>query len=87
MIAPVVFRLITVGHVCVCDETGARLGVLLLALASTSTVLVAFTTLVDEPATAVLLVVIRVISVGLDLGWKHVRDGRLPLDTTPATGG
>ena len=50
---------------------------LLLALASTVIVLVTFvfTTLVDEPATAVLLVVILVVSVGLDLGWKRVRDG------------
>ena len=46
-----------------------------------------FTTLVDEPATAVALVVILVLSIVLDLGWKHVRDGRAPLDATPAIGG
>ena len=38
----------------------------------------AFTTLVDEPATAVALVVILLLSVALDLGWKHVRDDRQP---------
>ena len=67
------FTLITVGHLRVRHETGARLGVLLLGLASTSIVLVAFvfTTLVDEPATAALLTVILVLGVGLDLGWKH----------------
>ena len=46
---------------------------LLVALASTVIVLVTFvfTTLVDEPATAVLLAIILVLSVGLDLGWKR----------------
>ena len=76
VIALVVFALVTAGHLRVRAETGARLPVLLLALASTVIVLVTFvfTTLVDEPATAVLLVVILVVSVGLDIGWKRVRD-------------
>ena len=88
VIALVVFTLITVGHIRVRHETGARLGVLLLGLASTTIVLAAFvfTTLVDEPATAALLVVILVVAVGLDLGWKHLRDGRAPLDPTPVIG-
>ena len=57
-------------------ETGARLSILLVAIASTVTVLVAFafTTLVDEPATAVALVAILVISVVVDLLWKRSRD-------------
>jgi hypothetical protein len=38
----------------------------------------AFTTLVDEPATAVALVVILLLSVALDVGWKRVRDSRVP---------
>jgi hypothetical protein len=38
----------------------------------------AFTTLVDEPATAVALAVILLLSVALDVGWKHVRHGRIP---------
>jgi hypothetical protein len=54
---------------------------LVLSVAITSTVVVlltfAFTTLVDEPATAVGLVVIVLLSVALDLGWKRVRDGRI----------
>jgi hypothetical protein len=36
----------------------------------------AFTTLVDEPATAVALAVILLLSIALDLGWKRARDGR-----------
>ena len=88
VIALVVFALVTAGHLRVRAETGARLSVLLLALASTVIVLVTFvfTTLVDEPATAVLLVVILVVSVGLDLGWKRVRDGRPSIGPTPAIG-
>jgi hypothetical protein len=43
----------------------------------TSTVVVlltfAFTALVDEPATAVALVVIVLFGVALDVGWKRVR--------------
>jgi hypothetical protein len=38
----------------------------------------AFTTLVDEPATAVALAVILLLSVALDIGWKRIRDGRIP---------
>ena len=88
VIALVVFALVTVGHLRVRTETGAHLWVLLVALASTVIVLVTFvfTTLVDEPATAVLLAVILAISVLLDLGWKHVRESRLTLDPKPAAG-
>jgi hypothetical protein len=48
---------------------------LVLAMLSTVTVLVAFavTTLVDEPATAVTLVVILLLSVVVDLPWKRSR--------------
>jgi hypothetical protein len=38
----------------------------------------AFTTLVDEPATAVALAVILLLSVALDVGWKRTRAGRVP---------
>jgi hypothetical protein len=52
-----------------------------LGVAITSTVVVlltfAFTTLVEEPATAVALLVIVMLSVALDLGWKRVRDDRI----------
>ena len=89
MIALVVFALVTAGHLRVRHETGARLPVLLVALASTVIVLVTFvfTTLVDEPATAVLLAVILVLSVGLDVGWKRARDGHVPVAPTPMIDG
>ena len=57
VVALVVFSLITVGHIRVRHETGANVAVLAVAIVSTVAVLVAFvfTTLVDEPATAVTL--------------------------------
>ena len=56
-------------------ETGARTWLLVLGVVTTVIVLVtfAFTTLVDEPATAVALVAILLLSILLDLGWKRTR--------------
>jgi hypothetical protein len=62
------------------SETGASTLVLGVAITSTIVVLLtfAFTTLVDEPATAAALAVILLLSVALDVGWKRTRDGRIP---------
>jgi amino acid transporter len=78
-IALLVFTMVSVGHVRVRRETGARLPVLLLAIASTVVVLVAFavTTLVEEPATAVTLLAILVVSVVVDQLWKRRRATRV----------
>ena len=75
VIALLVFGLVSVGHLRVRRETGAQAWVLVLAVASTVIVLVAFvvTTLVEEPGTAVALVVILLASVGLDITWKRSR--------------
>ncbi len=77
-IALCVFTLITAAHLRVRGETGARIWMLLLAILSTVTVLVAFTftTLVDEPATAVTLAAILVLSIAIDLVWKRMRGDR-----------
>jgi amino acid transporter len=74
-IALIVFTLLAGGHLRVRGETGANVVVLILAIASTSVVLVsfAFTTLAEEPATAVTMVVILVLCIGLDVGWKRRR--------------
>ena len=71
-----VFTIVTAGHLRVREETGARAWLLVTAIASTVVVLVTFavTTLVDEPATAVAMVAILVLSILLDLGWKRSRD-------------
>ncbi len=74
-VALVVFTLVTFGHFRIRNETGARAWLLILADVTTLVVLAAFaaTTLVEEPATAVALVVILLISVALDLAWKRRR--------------
>lgn len=75
-IALVVFTLITAGHLRVRRETGAQTWLLVLGVASSGIVLLtfAFTTLVDEPGTAIAMVVILAISVLIDLAWKRRRD-------------
>ncbi|HEU0244732.1 MAG TPA: APC family permease [Candidatus Limnocylindrales bacterium] len=64
-----IFALVTIGHLRVHRETGARLSILVLALATTGTTLLVFvfTTLVNEPASIVTLVAIVLVSLGLDL--------------------
>ena len=58
--------------------TGANVAVLVVALVSTLGTFLVFcgTTLVDEPATAVALAVIVVLSTLCDVLWKRSRDGR-----------
>lgn len=74
-VALVVFTLVTVGHLHVRRETGARTWLLVVAIVTTVVVLVSFavTTLVDEPATAFALGAILALSVMVDLWWKHAR--------------
>jgi amino acid transporter len=75
-IALMVFGLVSVGHLRVRSDTGANAAVLLLAVVSTAVVLItfAFTTLVEEPATAVTIVGILIASVIIDWQWKRTRD-------------
>ena len=75
-VALVVFTLVTFGHYRIRQQTGAKGWLLILADLTTLVVLAAFaaTTLVDEPGTAIALVVILALSVVLDLAWKHRRD-------------
>ena len=77
-IALIVFGLVTVGHLRVREETGARTWVLVLATISTLVVLVAFTltTLVNEPATAWAIVSIVLLSIAVDLLWKRRRSAQ-----------
>ena len=74
-IALIVFTLITAGHIRVRGETGARLWLLLLGVLSSGIVLIAFafTTLVDEPGTAIAMVVFVLLSVVIDFVWKGRR--------------
>jgi amino acid transporter len=81
-VALLVFLLVTVGHLRVRQQTGAVPVVLWLGILTTGLALLAFvvTTLVQEPAAMVTLVVVLGLSVGLDRGWKRRRDA------TPAAG-
>jgi amino acid transporter len=73
-VALMIFTMITFAHIRVRNETGANLAMLILAIAAAGAVLVTFvfTTLVNEPASLVALVVILALSIFLDLGWKRL---------------
>ena len=73
MAALVVFTLITAGHLRVRSETGAQAWLLWLGVLSSGIVLVAFalTTLVDEPGTAIAMVMILAFGVAIDFAWKR----------------
>lgn len=78
-VALCVFSLVSIGHLRVRAETGARGWILVLAVAFTLIVLITFalTTLADEPGTAIAFAAILIISVAIDLGWKRRRDARV----------
>jgi hypothetical protein len=71
----IVFSLITAGHLKVRRETGARAWLLILGVLSSAIALITFalTTLVDEPGTAIVMLVVLAFSVGIDLIWKQRR--------------
>jgi amino acid transporter len=75
-VALLVFTFISVGHLRVRAETGAQAWLLVLSIAATSIVFVTFavTSLVHEPATIVVIIVILVASLGVDVWWKRLRD-------------
>jgi amino acid transporter len=71
-VALLIFTLVSAAHFRVRSETGARTSILVLAIAAAAVVLLTFifTTLIHEPASMVTLLVIFLLSAGLDLGWK-----------------
>jgi hypothetical protein len=76
-VALVVFTLISIGHVRVHNDTGAKVWILVAAIAATSIVFVTFalTTLVHEPATIVVIAVVVVLSIAIDVIWKRSHTG------------
>ena len=84
-VALLVFSTVTLAHFRVRRETGANLFVLIVALITTLGTFVVFctTTLVDEPATAIALVVIIALAITIDRVWKRVRAAR-KRDSSPA---
>jgi hypothetical protein len=76
-VALLIFALVSVGHVRVRRETGARVVPLLVGVLTTSVTLVIFvtTTLVEEPAAMFTLGAILAVSVGAELWWSRARGG------------
>jgi len=83
-VALLVFTLVSIGHLRIRSDTGANLWLLLLAIgtAGTSLLVFVFTTLIQEPASIVALIVILLVSIGLDLWWSARRPGMV--DARPA---
>jgi amino acid transporter len=77
-LALLIFAVVTAGHLRVRAETGASVWILILALASTIIVLVAFifTTLLNEPLTGIAIVGLLLLGLVFDLGWKRASDHR-----------
>ena len=82
-VALMIFAFVTLAHLRVYPETGAKAWVLVLALAVIAVTLLTFvfTTLVHEPASIVTILAILVLSVGLDVGWSSRRDRMEPPPT------
>jgi amino acid transporter len=85
-VALAIFGLVTLGHLNVRSETGARLSILLLATATTGITLVTFvfTSLINEPASILTLFAILAVSILLDLGWQRARP--TSANMSPGTG-
>jgi amino acid transporter len=79
-VALTIFALVTVGHLRVRAQTGARLSLLVLALATAGVTLITFvfTTLIQEPASMVTLAAIVALSIGLDVAWARLRPRNAP---------
>jgi len=85
-VALVIFTMITAAHVRIRAQTGAKLPILIVAIVAASAVFVTFvfTTLIHEPASIVTLLVILLLSIGLDYGWKRSRpSSQVPVQVVP----
>ena len=85
-VALLIFSLVTLAHLRIRGQTGARLVPLIVALLATTVTLAIFaaTTLAEEPAATAALVATILVSIGLDLGWKHLRHSRGPGTEVPS---
>lgn len=77
-VALVIFTLVTLGHLRIRSDTGARGAILFLAVATSGITLTVFvfTTLIHEPASIIALVAILLLSIVLDVGWSRSRERR-----------
>jgi len=83
-VALAIFAMVTIGHLRIRSQTGARLSLLILALVTSAIALITFvfTSLLKEPASIVTLIAIFVISVLIDLWWTRVRDRKTPAEAS-----
>lgn len=84
-VALIVFTMVSITHIRLRHETGARLWLLGLGLLATLAALAAFvsTTLIDEPKTASALGLTILLATALDFGWTTVRDRRSRTQPAP----
>jgi len=84
-VALLVFSAVTISHFRTYKQTGAKLIILIIALIATLGTFVVFaaTTLVDQPRTAVALVIIVLGATVLDLVWKRIRRRNEAKDAAP----
>jgi amino acid transporter len=75
-VALLIFMLVTIGHLRVRTTTGASAPLLWLGILTTGAAFAAFawTTLIHEPGSLIMLVVTVVLSFGLDWEWRRRRD-------------
>jgi amino acid transporter len=71
-----IFAMVTIGHLRIRSQTGANLPLLILALVTSAIALITFvfTSLLQEPASIVTLILIVVACIVLDLVWSRMRD-------------
>ena len=67
--------MVTIGHLRIRSQTGANLPLLILALVTSAIALITFvfTSLLQEPASIVTLILIVVVCILLDLVWSRMK--------------
>ncbi len=87
-VALTIFGIVTLGHLRISADTGARRSILYVALATVAVTLATFavTTLIHEPASIVTLVGILVVSVVLDVSWSRRRIRQIGSGPGPGSG-
>jgi amino acid transporter len=79
----VFFTLITIGHIGLVKETGAKVWLLALAIIAAfgTFLLFFFETLIDEPRTMAAIVTVLLLSLAVNFAWKWFRDRNQPQAT------
>src|SRR5690606_8218355 len=86
-VALLIFMLVGIAHLRLIDETGARRWIIYLSIITAVITLLVFTfvTLVDEPATAIAMVILLVLARSIDRIWRGISWLNQPLPTQEAS--